>query len=180
LSLLNSTWPPSCWPGENRRDLPEPLSEREMEVLALIAAGNSNAEIASKLFVLVSTVKTHLNNLYSKLGTRNRTQAVARAREMSPVYSDAKTMADLIGGATATVASAFVMVVAVSDTAGRLVWPILSDKIGGANVFLAMFLAQAVALLMSRCSEPDFLRCFASSPRLWHLVTGAATRRCPR
>jgi OFA family oxalate/formate antiporter-like MFS transporter len=64
------------------------------------------------------------------------------------VYSDAKAMADSIGGATAAVASAFVMIVAVSDTAGRLVWPILSDKIGGANVFLAMFLVQAAALLM--------------------------------
>jgi LuxR family transcriptional regulator, maltose regulon positive regulatory protein len=63
--------------------LPEPLSERELEVLALIAAGNSNEEIASKLFVSVSTVKTHINNLYRKLGTRSRTQAVARAREMS-------------------------------------------------------------------------------------------------
>ena len=64
------------------------------------------------------------------------------------VYSDAKAMAGSIGGATAAVASGFVMIVAVSDTAGRLVWPILSDKIGGANVFLAMFLVQAAALLM--------------------------------
>jgi MFS transporter, OFA family, oxalate/formate antiporter len=64
------------------------------------------------------------------------------------VYSDAKAMASSIGGATAAVASGFVMIVAGSDTAGRLVWPILSDKIGGANVFLAMFLVQATALLM--------------------------------
>jgi MFS transporter, OFA family, oxalate/formate antiporter len=64
------------------------------------------------------------------------------------VYSDAKAMAGSIGGATAAVASGFVMIVAVSDTAGRLVWPILSDKIGGANVFLAMFLVQAAAFLL--------------------------------
>src|SRR5215203_5873837 len=64
------------------------------------------------------------------------------------VYSDAKAMAGSIAGATAAVASAFVMIVALSDTAGRLVWPILSDKIGGAHVFLAMFLMQATALLM--------------------------------
>jgi len=64
------------------------------------------------------------------------------------VYSDAKAMADSIGGATAAVASGFVMIVALSDTAGRLVWPILSDKIGGANVFLAMFLVQAAAFLL--------------------------------
>jgi LuxR family maltose regulon positive regulatory protein len=62
--------------------LPEPVRERELEVLALIAAGKSNAEIARELFVSVSTVKTHINNLYRKLDARNRTQAVARAREM--------------------------------------------------------------------------------------------------
>jgi LuxR family transcriptional regulator, maltose regulon positive regulatory protein len=62
--------------------LPEPPSERELEVLALIAAGRSNQEIANKLFVSVTTVKTHVNNLYRKLGARSRTQAIARAREM--------------------------------------------------------------------------------------------------
>ena len=62
--------------------IPEPPSERELEVLAFIAAGNSNAEIAGKLFVSVSTVKTHINRLYRKLGARSRTQAVARAREL--------------------------------------------------------------------------------------------------
>ena len=62
--------------------LPKPLSERELEVLALIAAGNSNQEIAAKLFVSTSTVKTHINRLYRKLGARSRTQAVARAREL--------------------------------------------------------------------------------------------------
>jgi LuxR family maltose regulon positive regulatory protein len=63
--------------------LPEPLSEREMEVLALIAAGESNQEIAAKLFVSTSTVKTHVNNLFRKLQARSRTQAVARATEMN-------------------------------------------------------------------------------------------------
>ncbi|MBD0357351.1 MAG: winged helix-turn-helix transcriptional regulator, partial [Rubrobacter sp.] len=62
--------------------LPEPPTERELEVLALIAAGNSNEEIAAKLFVSTSTVKTHINRLYRKLGARSRTQAIARAREM--------------------------------------------------------------------------------------------------
>ncbi len=64
------------------------------------------------------------------------------------IYSDAKALAGSIGGATAAVASAFVVVVSLSDTAGRLVWPILSDRIGGANAFLAMFLLQAAALVM--------------------------------
>lgn len=62
--------------------LPEALSERELEVLALIASGRSNREIAAKLFVSTSTVKTHIHRLYRKLGARSRTQAIARAREM--------------------------------------------------------------------------------------------------
>jgi LuxR family maltose regulon positive regulatory protein len=62
--------------------LTDSLSERELEVLALVAAGESNAGIAGKLFVSTSTVKTHINNLYRKLGARSRTQALARAREM--------------------------------------------------------------------------------------------------
>jgi LuxR family transcriptional regulator, maltose regulon positive regulatory protein len=63
--------------------LPESLSERELEVLALIAAGRSNKEIARELFLSMSTIKTHIHRLYRKLGTRSRTQAVARAREMN-------------------------------------------------------------------------------------------------
>jgi LuxR family maltose regulon positive regulatory protein len=62
--------------------LPEPLSERELEVLALIAAGKANQEIAAKLYVSTSTVKTHINRLYRKLGARSRTQAIARAKEV--------------------------------------------------------------------------------------------------
>jgi LuxR family maltose regulon positive regulatory protein len=58
------------------------LSEREFEVLRLIASGKSNRRIASDLFVSVGTVKTHANNLYRKLDTHSRTQAVARAREL--------------------------------------------------------------------------------------------------
>jgi LuxR family maltose regulon positive regulatory protein len=63
-------------------ELPEDLSEREREVLQLIAAGKTNRQIASELFVGVGTVKTHLNNLYRKLDAHSRTQAVARAREL--------------------------------------------------------------------------------------------------
>jgi LuxR family transcriptional regulator, maltose regulon positive regulatory protein len=63
--------------------LPEPLSERELEVLQLIAAGNTNRRIATELFVSVGTVKTHLNNLYRKLDAHSRTQALARARELN-------------------------------------------------------------------------------------------------
>jgi LuxR family maltose regulon positive regulatory protein len=63
-------------------ELREPLSERELEVLALLAAGKSNRQIASELFVALSTVKTHINNIYGKLEVSNRTQAVWRAREL--------------------------------------------------------------------------------------------------
>jgi LuxR family transcriptional regulator, maltose regulon positive regulatory protein len=60
----------------------EGLSEREIEVLQLIAAGSSNVEAARKLFVAPSTVKKHLENIYAKLRVGGRTQAVARAREL--------------------------------------------------------------------------------------------------
>ncbi len=60
-----------------------PLSERELEVLRLIAAGKSNAAIADALYISLSTVKSHINNLYSKLGVESRTQALVRAKEIS-------------------------------------------------------------------------------------------------
>ena len=60
----------------------DPLSERELEVLRLVAQGLTNAEIAVKLVIAHSTVKTHINRIYAKLGTSTRTQAVARARQL--------------------------------------------------------------------------------------------------
>jgi LuxR family maltose regulon positive regulatory protein len=69
-------------PEPHRTGLIEPLSARELEVLRLLAAGRSNAEMAAELFVERSTVKTHLIHLYSKLGVHSRTQAVARARAL--------------------------------------------------------------------------------------------------
>jgi len=62
--------------------LVDPLSERELEVLKLIANGLSNPEIARKLFVANSTVKRHINNIYAKLNVHTRTQAVAKGREL--------------------------------------------------------------------------------------------------
>lgn len=61
----------------------EPLSERELEVLGLIALGMSNAEASRKLFIAPSTVKKHLEHIYGKLGVNRRTQAVARARALA-------------------------------------------------------------------------------------------------
>jgi LuxR family maltose regulon positive regulatory protein len=58
----------------------EPLSEREREVLQLIAKGLSNREVAQKLFLSVSTVKMHTYHIYGKLDVHSRTQAVAKAR----------------------------------------------------------------------------------------------------
>ena len=60
----------------------EPLSERELEVLRLMAAGRSNSEIARALSVSVGTIKTHLKHIYGKLGVHTRTQAIAHAREL--------------------------------------------------------------------------------------------------
>jgi LuxR family maltose regulon positive regulatory protein len=60
----------------------EPLTERELEVLRLLAAGAPNRTIAKELVVTLDTVKRHLSHLFSKLEVANRTQAVARAREL--------------------------------------------------------------------------------------------------
>lgn len=59
----------------------EPLSEREIEVLCLLAAGLSNSQIADQLVVSVSTVKSHVHHISSKLGAANRTEAVSLARQ---------------------------------------------------------------------------------------------------
>jgi LuxR family maltose regulon positive regulatory protein len=69
-------------PGPGVQPLIEPLTPREREVLRLIAAGNSNPEIAAKLVIAVTTVKTHVKNIYGKLQVTNRYQAVARAKEL--------------------------------------------------------------------------------------------------
>jgi ATP/maltotriose-dependent transcriptional regulator MalT len=65
----------------NRVRAPEPelLSQRELEVLALVAAGNTNREAAARLFISEATVKTHLLHIYAKLGVTDRAAAVAEA-----------------------------------------------------------------------------------------------------
>ncbi len=60
--------------------LVEPPTERELEVLHLIAAGASNEEIAERLVIAIGTVKRHVSNIFGKLTVSNRTQAVARAQ----------------------------------------------------------------------------------------------------
>lgn len=62
--------------------LPEPLSERELDVLRLMATGLSNPEIAQALIVGIGTVKTHVHNILGKLGVRNRVEAIEAARQI--------------------------------------------------------------------------------------------------
>jgi LuxR family transcriptional regulator, maltose regulon positive regulatory protein len=62
--------------------LVEPLTQRELEVLRRLAAGAPNRTIAEELVVTLDTVKRHVSHLFIKLGVANRTQAVARAREL--------------------------------------------------------------------------------------------------
>jgi LuxR family maltose regulon positive regulatory protein len=66
----------------------EPLSERELEVLQLIAEGLSRQEIATKLVLSLNTVKTHARNVYSKLGVNNQMQAVGKARGLGLLDQD--------------------------------------------------------------------------------------------
>jgi LuxR family maltose regulon positive regulatory protein len=67
---------------ELKAQLVEPLSQRELEVLQLIAEGLSNREIAQELVLSVNTIKVHTYNIYGKLNVHSRTQAVARARAL--------------------------------------------------------------------------------------------------
>jgi ATP/maltotriose-dependent transcriptional regulator MalT len=72
--------PPDEFVATERLD--DPLSERELEVLSLLASGKTNSEVAADLFVSVGTIKSHTGNIYRKLGARNRAEALARAREL--------------------------------------------------------------------------------------------------
>ena len=66
-------------------DRPDPLTERETEILRLMAGGYSNKEIANSLGVAEGTVKNHVSNILSKLGVRDRTRAVLKAFELKLV-----------------------------------------------------------------------------------------------
>jgi LuxR family maltose regulon positive regulatory protein len=73
---------PCLPPSLPAQPLAEPLSQRELEVLRLIAQGLSNREIGQRLFLAVITVKGHNRNIFRKLQVRRRTEAVVRAREL--------------------------------------------------------------------------------------------------
>jgi DNA-binding NarL/FixJ family response regulator len=72
----------SLVPTAQMEQMAEPLSEREMEILALIARGASNKEIADQLYIAEGTVKNHVTHILGKLGVRDRTQAALRGREL--------------------------------------------------------------------------------------------------
>ena len=86
-ALLRACGPADAAPPRRRADavppgLSEPLTDRELEVLRLIAAGRSNQRIAHDLVVALNTVKKHVTHVLGKLGAANRTEAVARARQL--------------------------------------------------------------------------------------------------
>ena len=73
-------------PGETQlkanQQLADPLSLRELEVLVCITEGRTNQEIADQLYIGISTVKKHINHIYSKLDVKNRTEAIRQARAL--------------------------------------------------------------------------------------------------
>jgi LuxR family maltose regulon positive regulatory protein len=74
---------PSAPPDKQQQiPIPDPLSDRELEVLGLIAMGYTNRQIADQLYIARSTVKTHINHIYSKLGVSSRTEAVKQAHSL--------------------------------------------------------------------------------------------------
>ena len=77
VAALSTATPPVTAVERGRN--PDGLTTRETQVLALIGQGLSNAEIAAKLFIGETTVKTHINNAFSKIGVRNRTEAMRYA-----------------------------------------------------------------------------------------------------
>jgi DNA-binding NarL/FixJ family response regulator len=77
--LLHAITSPSAAPAGHTPQYPDGLTQREAEVLALIAHGLSNAEIADRLVVSETTVKSHINHLFAKTGVRDRAQAVTYA-----------------------------------------------------------------------------------------------------
>jgi LuxR family maltose regulon positive regulatory protein len=79
LAAIGNALPPAA---PDQTNLVEPLSERELEVLRLVAAGLSNREIAARLVISLGTAKTHIHNLCGKLGTRNRTEAAMLAKDL--------------------------------------------------------------------------------------------------
>jgi len=84
--LVPSGDPVSARPEQSTSSI-QPLTERELEVLNLIAEGSSNQEIARQLVVSLATVKTHVNHVFAKLDAESRVQVVARARQLGLLHA---------------------------------------------------------------------------------------------
>ncbi len=82
LAEFSRIRPADSAPDTPGRELAEPLSEREVEILQLVATGASNREIAAQLYIAEGTVKNHVTNILGKLGVRDRTQAALKARDL--------------------------------------------------------------------------------------------------
>ena len=85
VRLLARRSPPPAFDGNPQAQATLGISDRELAVLAEIAAGHSTKEIAARLHVSPNTVKTHVARLFEKLGARRRTDALRRARELGLV-----------------------------------------------------------------------------------------------
>ncbi len=87
--VFRSPPPSSLTASQTQENPPSPsyesigLSEREFEVLKRLAQGHSNQEIADQLFISLSTVKTHVSNIYAKLHVKRRTQAITKAKSLN-------------------------------------------------------------------------------------------------
>ena len=75
-------------PPDRHQGLIEPLSERELDVLGLLATDLDGPDIARRLFVSVNTMRTHTRNIYAKLGVNSRRAAVSRAAELGLLQRD--------------------------------------------------------------------------------------------
>jgi LuxR family maltose regulon positive regulatory protein len=87
LAAFPAVEPEPAIPTSQQDILLEPLSERELEVLHLIADGLSNAEIAARLFISLNTVKAHTRTIYGKLDVHSRTKATAKAQGLGLLSS---------------------------------------------------------------------------------------------
>jgi DNA-binding NarL/FixJ family response regulator len=68
------------------------LSERELEVLSLLVKGRTNKQMAEQLYVSINTIKTHVKNIYCKLGVENRTEATSKAINFNIIEGDSASI----------------------------------------------------------------------------------------
>lgn len=79
---VNEASSPESAQSDPNAALPEPLTERELDVLPLMVQGLSYQQMADKLFLAKGIIKTHVSNIYGKLGVQNRAEAIHKAQEL--------------------------------------------------------------------------------------------------